>query len=77
MAGCHERVEILVFSLVVTVHIKCTRQAEKLADKRGVMLGRTQIFLPVFVLCQTIPQSALHLIFMPYFREVSKNNTHF
>lgn len=39
MVGCHEHVEILVFSLVVTVHVKCTRQAEKLADTRGVILG--------------------------------------
>lgn len=43
MAGFHEPVEILVFSLVVTIHIKCTRQAEKLADSRGVMLGRIPV----------------------------------
>lgn len=43
VAGCLEHVEILIISLVLTVHIKCTRQAEKLADTKGVMLGWTQV----------------------------------
>lgn len=57
MAGVHERVEIFVFSLVVTIHIKCTRQAEKFADSRSDVGKSTSylVFPPVFELCPTIP----------------------